>query len=201
MVSDFTAYYFSYWRDFLPSVKLQSLSSFDGQIMTFPNLESIQDYLRWKQADHHINNLYNTCFRALVHSGVTLEEARKKLCVSIIIMYVCMRALHYVACYSNIKVVHGRALFIGGEVIILLVTTPDQRPPSLLTLVPIAYFSNPQPNVYTLMPINTKSNHYINTKSNHCTIALQPATPTEQPDQKPASGMVKLKNYSDSVLC
>jgi tRNA(His) 5'-end guanylyltransferase len=78
VVSDFTAYYFS-----LLSVKLQSPSSFDGQIVTFPSLESIQDYLRWKQAGCHISNLYNTCFWALLHSGVTFEEAKKKLSVSV----------------------------------------------------------------------------------------------------------------------
>ena len=81
MVSEYTAYYYTYWKDFLPSMKLDGLPSFDGQISTFSNLEGVQDYFHWKQTDYQANNLYNTCFQALVHSGVTLEEAKMELCV------------------------------------------------------------------------------------------------------------------------
>ena len=82
VVSDFTAYYFFYWKCFFPSVEAQYLPSFGGKIMTIPNLKTIQDYLGWRQADCRIKNLYNTCFWALVHSGMTMEDAEKKLCVS-----------------------------------------------------------------------------------------------------------------------
>lgn len=44
-------------------------------------------------------------------------------------MCACELSIMLLAIASNVKVVHGRALFIGGEV---MVTTPDQRPPSLI---------------------------------------------------------------------
>jgi tRNA(His) guanylyltransferase len=84
VVSHFTACYLSYWSSFFPATQLQYPPSFDGRVVTYPNLRTMRDYLSWRQADCHINNLYNTCFWALVHSGVTLKDAEKKLCVSTI---------------------------------------------------------------------------------------------------------------------
>lgn len=89
VVSHFTACYLSYWSSFFPAIQLQYPPSFVGEMMTFPNTKILRDYVSWRQADCHVNNLYNTCFWALVHSGVTLEEAGKKLCVSMY-MSVCM---------------------------------------------------------------------------------------------------------------
>jgi tRNA(His) guanylyltransferase len=62
---------------------------FDGRLVCYPSLQNIRDYLSWRQADStvdrgeinivvdtdlslvaaHINNLYNTCFWALVLKG------------------------------------------------------------------------------------------------------------------------------------
>lgn len=42
---------------------------FDARCVCYPSLQTIRDYLSWRQADCHINNLYNTCFWALVDSG------------------------------------------------------------------------------------------------------------------------------------
>jgi len=40
----------------------------------------IRDYLSWRQADCHINNLYNTCFWNLVQvSGVSRQDAYEAL--------------------------------------------------------------------------------------------------------------------------
>ena len=62
VVSHFTVSYLSYWSSFFPTNHLQYLPSFVGEMMTFPNLKTIRDYIGWRQADCHINNLYNTCF-------------------------------------------------------------------------------------------------------------------------------------------
>lgn len=59
--------------------------------MLYPGDKEIRDYFSWRQADSelfhacfqltpaHINNLYNTCFWALVHDGLTPREANKEL--------------------------------------------------------------------------------------------------------------------------
>lgn len=49
--------------------KLKSTPSFDGRIVCLPNLKVLRDYFAWRQVDTHINNLYNTCFWALVQKG------------------------------------------------------------------------------------------------------------------------------------
>ena len=82
VVSHFAACYVFHWHSFFPTTKLQYPPSFDARVVTYPTLKSIRDYLSWRQVDCHVNNLYNTSFWALVHSGVSLEDAEKRLCVS-----------------------------------------------------------------------------------------------------------------------
>jgi tRNA(His) guanylyltransferase len=52
---------------------------FDGRAVCYPTDHNLRDYLAWRQADVHINNLYNTCFWALVSSGKTTTEAHEAL--------------------------------------------------------------------------------------------------------------------------
>ncbi|OTF71694.1 tRNA(His) guanylyltransferase-like protein, partial [Euroglyphus maynei] len=40
-------------------------AAFDGRCILYPNERTLLDYLRWRQVDCHINNLYNTTFHAL----------------------------------------------------------------------------------------------------------------------------------------
>lgn len=47
------------------SVPLKYPPSFDGRAVLYPNERTLTDYLRWRQVDCHINNLYNTTFYAL----------------------------------------------------------------------------------------------------------------------------------------
>lgn len=47
------------------SVPLKYPPSFDGRAVLYPNERTLTDYLRWRQVDCHINNLYNTAFYAL----------------------------------------------------------------------------------------------------------------------------------------
>ncbi len=47
--------------------------------MLYPTTVHLRDYLSWRQADVHINNLFNTTFWALVNSGVSATEAEKRL--------------------------------------------------------------------------------------------------------------------------
>ncbi|CAG8478612.1 10917_t:CDS:2 [Paraglomus brasilianum] len=79
IVSLFTSNYVFYWKNFFPDQELQYPPSFDGRIVQYPSDTNLRDYLSWRQADCHINNLYNTCYWALVHSGKTETEAELAL--------------------------------------------------------------------------------------------------------------------------
>ena len=47
--------------------------------MTYPNDDILIDYMSWRQADVHVNNLYNICFWSIVKSGSTESEAHDRL--------------------------------------------------------------------------------------------------------------------------
>lgn len=80
IVSLFTSSYVYHWNDFFPTTKLAYPPTFDGRLVTYPTSETVRDYFAWRQADTHINNLYNTTFWALVlQGGKTEREAHEKL--------------------------------------------------------------------------------------------------------------------------
>ncbi|ANB12457.1 Thg1p [Sugiyamaella lignohabitans] len=82
VVSTFTAHYISLWDEFFPGRKLElnHLPTFDGRAVVYPSKTIVRDYLAWRQADCHINNLYNTTFWTLVQDGgLTTKEAEEKL--------------------------------------------------------------------------------------------------------------------------
>ncbi|CAI2168628.1 18818_t:CDS:2 [Funneliformis geosporum] len=79
IVSLFTSNYVFHWKTYFPDKELQYPPSFDGRAVQYPSNNNLRDYLSWRQADCHINNLYNTCFWALVHSGKTENEAENAL--------------------------------------------------------------------------------------------------------------------------
>ena len=63
-----------------PEQKLKAVPLFDGRLVCYPTEENLRDYFSWRQADCHINNLYNTCFWSLVQKdGVSQEEAHNTL--------------------------------------------------------------------------------------------------------------------------
>lgn len=67
--SKFSSSYVFYWKKFFEEEKLKYPPTFDGRIVLYPSEENIVDYLKWRQADVHINNLYNTTFWTLVLKG------------------------------------------------------------------------------------------------------------------------------------
>ena len=69
VVSLFASSYVFHWKDFFPSKDLLYPPSFDGRAVLYPTVKNLRDYLSWRQADCHINNLYNTVFWALVNKG------------------------------------------------------------------------------------------------------------------------------------
>ena len=80
IVSLFSSAFVFNWRKFFPDLEIQYPPSFDGRAVVYPALKNIRDYLNWRQADCHINNLYNTCFWSLVlKSNSTNQEAESIL--------------------------------------------------------------------------------------------------------------------------
>jgi len=80
IVSLFSSSFVFYWTNFFADTDLQYPPMFDSRVVVYPALENIRDYLSWRQADCHINNLYNTCFWTLVNKGgLSTTEAEKKL--------------------------------------------------------------------------------------------------------------------------
>lgn len=80
MVSLFSSSYVFYWSHFFSSQELLYPPMFDGRVVLYPAEKNLRDYLSWRQADCHINNLYNTCFWCLVQqSGLTADQAEERL--------------------------------------------------------------------------------------------------------------------------
>ncbi|CRK99797.1 CLUMA_CG013105, isoform A [Clunio marinus] len=76
----FTSSFVFYWDRWFGSEKLKYPPSFDARVVLYPTDENLKDYLSWRQADVHINNLYNTCFWNLVlRKGMKNSEAEETL--------------------------------------------------------------------------------------------------------------------------
>ncbi|PNS19446.1 hypothetical protein CAC42_7290 [Sphaceloma murrayae] len=70
VVSTFSVQYAMQWPTFFPDQPLtEPFPTFDGRPVLYPKLKILRDYLSWRQADCHINNLYNTTFWAMVQQG------------------------------------------------------------------------------------------------------------------------------------
>lgn len=53
---------------------------FDGRVVLYPSDDNLRDYLSWRQADVHVNNLYNTAFWKLVLAkGLSNQQAEERL--------------------------------------------------------------------------------------------------------------------------
>jgi len=65
----FTSAYVYHWPGFFRGKELYYPPSFDARVILYPTDKNLRDYLAWRQADVHINNLYNTCFWNLILKG------------------------------------------------------------------------------------------------------------------------------------
>lgn len=57
IVSLFTASFVRNWSAFFPDTVMDILPSFDARCVLYPSDTNMRDYLSWRQADTHINNL------------------------------------------------------------------------------------------------------------------------------------------------
>eukprot|EP00752_Nemacystus_decipiens_P006765 g6075.t1 len=78
-VSLFSSSFVFFWPKHFPNTPLLYPPNFDARIVSYPSAEHVRDYFAWRQADCHINNLYNTCFWALVTDGVSKQDAQVAL--------------------------------------------------------------------------------------------------------------------------
>ncbi|KAK4542839.1 hypothetical protein LTR36_006215 [Oleoguttula mirabilis] len=78
----FTAEYCMQWPTFFPADQplARPYPTFDGRCVCYPKRKILRDYLSWRQADCHINNLYNTTFWNMVlKGGMSNTEAEQAL--------------------------------------------------------------------------------------------------------------------------
>ncbi|KAG5332080.1 THG1 guanylyltransferase, partial [Acromyrmex charruanus] len=76
----FASAYVYHWPHFFRRKELYYPPSFDARVILYPTDKNLRDYLAWRQADVHINNLYNTCFWNLILKGkLTPSQAEEKL--------------------------------------------------------------------------------------------------------------------------
>ncbi|KAF9570821.1 tRNA-His guanylyltransferase [Mortierella alpina] len=81
VVSLFTSAYVYYWSDYFQDSRRPLYPPvFDGRAVLYPSEVEVKDYFAWRQADTHINNLFNTSFWALVEKGgLTPKAAENRL--------------------------------------------------------------------------------------------------------------------------
>ena len=65
----FTSAFVFHWNKYFETERLLYPPIFDGRVVLYPSNKNLRDYLSWRQADCHINNLYNTTFWAAVQKG------------------------------------------------------------------------------------------------------------------------------------
>lgn len=75
------------WPNFFPDEILRHDVGFDARTILFPNTDLIRDYLRWRQVDCHINNLYNSTFHALTGDFVSHSVCEDKVTVQPLPVY------------------------------------------------------------------------------------------------------------------
>ena len=79
VASLFTAAFVMGWPQFFPGIEMKIIPSFDTRVVLYPSEEVVRDYLSWRQADTHINCLYNYTLRTLERSGIDSTTATEML--------------------------------------------------------------------------------------------------------------------------
>ncbi|XP_076460784.1 putative tRNA(His) guanylyltransferase isoform X2 [Babylonia areolata] len=79
-LSLFTSAFTMQWPHYFGTQDLLYPPSFDARVVLYPSDLNLRDYLSWRQADCHINNMYNTCFWKLVQEkGMSPAQAQERL--------------------------------------------------------------------------------------------------------------------------
>ncbi|KAH7928112.1 tRNAHis guanylyltransferase [Leucogyrophana mollusca] len=124
LTSYFTSCYVFNWPRYFPDTPLRYPPSFDGRIVVYPTEQAVRDYFAWRQADTHINNLYNTVFWALVQQGMqSTTEAHANLRGTV-------SAMKHEILYSRFNVNYNdlSARFRKGSVVVREEISPPSEP-------------------------------------------------------------------------
>jgi tRNA(His) guanylyltransferase len=70
IVSTFTSTFVLSWPLFFEAIPLRLLPSFDARAVLYSSFRVVRDYLSWRQADSHINALYNYTLCVLMRTGL-----------------------------------------------------------------------------------------------------------------------------------
>ncbi|GAA5985575.1 hypothetical protein JCM5350_007140 [Sporobolomyces pararoseus] len=128
VTSIFSSAYVYLWPQYFPNSPLEfsELPVFDGRIVEYVTENEIRDYMRWRQVDTHINNLYNTCFWTLVlKGGRTAQEANKELSGTISSQKQELLHTEFGINYNN-----ELAMFRKGSLIMWETVAPPPPPPA-----------------------------------------------------------------------
>ncbi|OMJ24700.1 putative tRNA(His) guanylyltransferase [Smittium culicis] len=123
--SQFAAFYTFYWSTYFPDTKLLFPPAFDARAVVYPTDNHLRDYLSWRQADCHINNLYNTCFWELVKSGVSNKEAEKILCKTVSSEKNELLHSKFNINYNNIEEIFKKGTVMFHKTVYYNITTPE----------------------------------------------------------------------------
>jgi len=141
LTSLFTSSYVFHWPKYFPDVPLRYPPSFDGRIVLYPSQQEVRDYFAWRQADTHINNLYNTAFWALVQQGgQTTTEAHATLKGTV------SKEKHEIL-FSRFEINYDKidARYRKGSILVRVETPEEPAPESSNT---------PTPNVKSTEPLD-----------------------------------------------
>lgn len=70
VASCFTATYVRLWPSHFPETPLAATPMFDARAVLYPSDQTLRDYLSWRQADAHINNLVGRLLQLLRRGGI-----------------------------------------------------------------------------------------------------------------------------------
>ncbi|GAA5823176.1 hypothetical protein JCM5353_005805 [Sporobolomyces roseus] len=128
VTSIFSSAYVYLWPQYFPNSPLDfaELPVFDGRIVEYVTENEIRDYMRWRQVDTHINNLYNTCFWTLVLKGNrTARQANDELSGTISSQKQEMLHAEFGINYNN-----ESAMFRKGSLVVWETAPPSLTEPS-----------------------------------------------------------------------
>ncbi|KAF9426616.1 hypothetical protein BGZ94_006265 [Podila epigama] len=151
VVSLFTSAYVYYWNDYFPgTIRPKYPPVFDGRAVLYPSEVEVKDYFAWRQADTHINNLFNTSFWALVEKGkMSPRTAEAKLCGTDSKQKNSMLFEEYDINYSKIP-----AIFRKGSVLLREQIPKDMDKDAIIPLLPETL---PGSNVAKATPVTVDS--------------------------------------------
>ncbi|GAA5963705.1 hypothetical protein JCM21900_004103 [Sporobolomyces salmonicolor] len=180
VTSIFSSAYVYLWPQYFPNSPLQfeELPVFDGRIVQYTSETEVRDYLRWRQVDTHINNMYNTCFWALVlRGGRTAQQANQELSGTISSQKQEMLFSNFGINYNN-----EAAMFRKGSLIVW-----EEVPP------PAEESSAPETTVATSADPLTPSSSSTPTASDSAPLPPAPSSSTPDPSASLAAAARRKK--------